>query len=75
MIRVRVDLTRLPEDNPAAAACAYARGWRIDTDLWWVRALRDADAPDVDRADWFICTRHVYAPDAETAIAFDQAAA
>jgi len=36
-------LRSLKGDHASAAATAYACGWRIDEDHWWVRMLVGAD--------------------------------
>lgn len=73
MIRIRTDLIALPQDDPAEAAAAFAAGWRIDDDLWWVRPVRGGEPElydDGDRA--FIVRRFAFAGGAEGALRLDR---
>jgi len=64
-------LTILDGDHEAGAATAYACGWRIDEDYWWVRPLKGAD-PTSPPGDGHFRDNHVFAACAGAAMAFDR---
>ncbi len=70
MIRT-TERTSLESDDAQAAEAARDAGWRIDTDLWWVRPRRDGDAPDTD--DGMVMDRFVFVASAKGAVDYDSA--
>jgi hypothetical protein len=64
-------LTNIYGDDPAAAATAYACGWRIDEDHWWVRPLKGGD-PTSPPGDGHFRHYHVFVACAGAALAFDR---
>jgi hypothetical protein len=62
-------LTTIDGDEPTDAASAHARGWRIDTDYWWVRPLKGGD-PTSPPVDGHFRDLHVFAACAGAALAF-----
>jgi hypothetical protein len=64
-------LTSIDGDDPADAATAHARGWRIDEDYWWVRPLKGND-PTSPPGDGHFRVCHVFAACAAAALAFDR---
>jgi len=68
VIRIQIDKRALEDDAPETAGLAYAAGWRIEEDFWWVRPCPDPP-PLMEPCFWE--QRHVFAPDAASALAFD----
>ena len=64
-------LTSIDGDTPSEAAMAYACGWRIDADHWWVRPLRAGD-PREPPSDGYVRDGHVFAAYAGAALGFDR---
>jgi hypothetical protein len=65
------DTTSKDGDARHEAATAYACGWRIDADSWWVRPLKSGDPKDAP-SDGRIRDGYVFAACAASALAFDR---
>jgi hypothetical protein len=68
---ILTDLRIIHGDQAADAATAYACGWRIDADNWWVRLVKAGD-PQEAPGDCHIRDGHVFAAGAGAALAFDR---
>jgi len=64
--------TKLQEDRKDYAERIRQRGWRLDSDMWWIRYRRKGDI-EVDQCHFGFTTKHrVYVRSARYALAYDR---